>query len=40
MQVCIHRGTCIEIAAEGKRLVLDLGLPLDRDAHVSLPLVV
>ena len=43
MQVCIHRGTkeiggtCIEIAAAGKRLVLDLGLPLDRDAHVSLP---
>lgn len=33
--VCIHRGTrqiggtCIELACEGKRLLLDLGLPLD-----------
>ena len=43
MRVCIHRGTkeiggtCIEIAAEGKRLVLDLGLPLDHEDHASLP---
>lgn len=35
MRACIHRGTqqiggtCIEIEAEGKRIVLDLGLPLD-----------
>jgi glyoxylase-like metal-dependent hydrolase (beta-lactamase superfamily II) len=34
-RVCIHRGTtqiggtCIELACEGKRLVLDLGMPLD-----------
>jgi len=33
--VCIHRGTrqiggtCIELACEGKRILLDLGLPLD-----------
>lgn len=37
MKVCIHRGTqqiggtCIEIEAEGRRLVLDLGLPLDAE---------
>jgi len=35
MRVCIHRGTqeiggtCIELEAEGKRIVLDVGLPLD-----------
>jgi ribonuclease J len=35
MKVCIHRGTqeiggtCIEIEAKGKRIVLDVGLPLD-----------
>lgn len=34
MKVCIHRGTheiggtCIELESQGKRLVLDLGLPL------------
>lgn len=34
-QVCIHRGTrqiggtCIELACDGKRILLDLGLPLD-----------
>lgn len=34
-QVCIHRGTqqiggtCIELACEGSRILLDLGLPLD-----------
>ena len=37
MKVCIHRGTqqiggtCIGIEAEGRRLVLDLGLPLDAE---------
>jgi ribonuclease J len=37
VKVCIHRGTqeiggtCIEIESEGKRLVLDLGLPLNAD---------
>ena len=35
MRICIHRGTqeiggtCIEIEAQGRRIVLDLGLPLD-----------
>ena len=35
MRICIHRGTaeiggtCIEIEAEGKRISLDVGLPLD-----------
>jgi ribonuclease J len=35
MKICVHRGTqeiggtCIEIEAEGKRVVLDVGLPLD-----------
>ena len=35
MRVCIHRGTkeiggtCIEIESGGKRLVVDVGLPLD-----------
>jgi ribonuclease J len=38
MRVCIHRGTheiggtCVEIEAQGKRIVLDFGLPLDGDA--------
>lgn len=37
MRVCIHRGTkeiggtCVEIEAEGKRIALDVGLPLDAD---------
>ena len=35
MRVCIHRGTkqiggtCIEVEAQGKRIALDVGLPLD-----------
>jgi ribonuclease J len=35
LKVCIHRGakeiggTCVEIESQGKRLVLDVGLPLD-----------
>ena len=44
MRVCIHRGTheiggtCVEIESHGKRIVLDIGLPLDADAgRVSLP---
>lgn len=45
MRICIHRGTqeiggtCIEIEAQGRRIVLDLGLPLDapdREAHEDL----
>ncbi|HEB80050.1 MAG TPA: MBL fold metallo-hydrolase [Rhodospirillales bacterium] len=37
MKICIHRGTkqiggtCIEVEAQGKRIVLDVGLPLDAD---------
>lgn len=37
MQVCIHRGakeiggSCVEIAADGQKLLLDLGLPLDAE---------
>ena len=44
MQIRIHRGTheiggtCIEIEARGKRIVLDIGLPLESDlAEVPLP---
>ena len=44
MRICIHRGTqqiggtCIEIEAQGKRIVLDVGLPLDApdDGHDGL----
>ena len=41
MRVCIHRGTqevggtCIEIEAQGTRIVLDTGLPLDADDSIS-----
>jgi len=37
MRVCIHRGahqiggTCIELQAQGKSLLLDIGMPLDAD---------
>lgn len=43
MRLCIHRGTheiggtCIEIEAQGKRIILDIGLPLDAEA-VDTPL--
>jgi len=43
MRLCIHRGTheiggtCIEIEAHGKRIILDVGLPLDA-AAVDTPL--
>jgi ribonuclease J len=44
MKVCIHRGTqevggtCIEIESRGKRIVLDVGLPLDAENSIkSLP---
>ncbi len=39
MQVCIHRGTkeiggsCVEVISSGKRLVIDLGLPLDAEEN-------
>lgn len=40
MNVCIHRGTkevggtCIEIESKGKRIVLDVGLPLDAENSI------
>ena len=44
MQVCIHRGThqiggtCVEIESQGKRIILDIGLPLDSELpDVPLP---
>ena len=44
MKVCIHRGTqevggtCIEIESQGKRIALDVGLPLDAaDSIENLP---
>lgn len=44
MRVCIHRGTqevggtCIEIESAGKRIILDIGLPLEaEDSEISLP---
>ena len=42
MRFCIHRGTqeiggtCIELEAQGKRLVLDVGLPLDKEDDAAL----
>jgi ribonuclease J len=42
MRVCIHRGTqeiggtCVEIEAQGQRLVLEVGLPLDTPETESL----
>ena len=46
MKVCVHRGSneiggsCIEIESQGKRIILDIGLPLDSDYFdVPLPLV-
>lgn len=44
MKVCIHRGTkeiggtCVEIESQGKRLVLDVGLPLDAPDADTFPL--
>ena len=44
MRFCIHRGTheiggtCVEIESQGKRIVLDIGLPLDVDDAESMPL--
>jgi ribonuclease J len=42
VKVCTHRGTqeiggtCIEIESQGKRLVLDVGLPLDSQESAEL----
>ena len=39
MQICIHRGakeiggSCVEVIFEGKRLIIDLGLPLDAEKN-------
>ncbi len=39
MQVCIHRGakeiggSCVEVTSGGKRLIIDLGLPLDAEQN-------
>ena len=44
MKVCIHRGTkeiggtCVEIESHGKRIVLDVGLPLNVADPDQLPL--
>jgi ribonuclease J len=44
MRICIHRGTkeiggtCVEIESQGKRLVLDVGLPLDAPDADTFPL--
>ncbi len=44
MRICIHRGTqeiggtCVEIEAQGQRLVLEVGMPLDApEAETLLP---
>jgi len=39
MKVCIHRGSnqiggsCVEVTSAGKRILIDLGLPLDAEAN-------
>jgi len=44
VRFCIHRGareiggTCVEIESQGKRIVLDVGLPLDVDNADDMPL--
>lgn len=44
MRVCIHRGTkeiggtCVELESQGKRIVLDVGLPLDATDADNFPL--
>lgn len=44
MLICIHRGTkeiggtCVELESQGKRLVLDVGLPLDASDPDKIPL--
>lgn len=43
MRVCIHRGTkeiggnCVEIESQGKRIILDIGLPLKNESEDTLP---
>ena len=44
MQACIHRGTheiggsCVEVSSAGKRILLDLGLPLEVEFGEEVPL--
>lgn len=44
MKACIHRGsnqiggTCIELEADGVRIVLDIGIPLDADDPATVPM--
>jgi len=44
MKACIHRGakeiggTCVEIESQGRRIVLDVGQPLDVDDPNQVPL--
>ena len=44
MRLCVHRGTqeiggtCIEVESQGKRIVLDVGLPLDAPDPAAVPL--
>ena len=44
VRVCIHRGTkeiggtCVEVESQGKRIVLDVGLPLDVADPAAMPL--
>lgn len=44
MRLCIHRGTseiggtCVELESKGKRIVLDIGLPLDAPDADAVPL--
>jgi ribonuclease J len=44
LKVCIHRGaheiggSCVELRADGKSILLDLGMPLDADSSDAVPL--
>src|SRR6476661_8037120 len=44
MQICIHGGakeiggTCVEVESQGRRIVLDVGLPLDAPDPDKIPL--
>ncbi len=44
MRFCIHRGsneiggTCVELESQGRRVVLDVGLPLDEPSPETMPL--
>src|SRR5688572_21810653 len=44
MRICVHRGTreiggtCVEVESQGRRIVLDIGLPLDAGDPGEVPL--